>query len=103
MANFSYVYSIMHYFLGLLFPKFRYGWSVSLEDIPQKASKKPSLTTFMLIAKKESSLGLQQVTSSIHSSTGLYGDQVKFCIFIIFQFDDKFGLVGMDGCVVFDE
>lgn len=63
--------------LGLLFPKFRYGWSVSLEDIPQKASKKPSLTTFMLIAKKESSLGLQQVTSSIHSSTGLYGDQAR--------------------------
>ncbi|KAL8106172.1 hypothetical protein AgCh_029834 [Apium graveolens] len=50
---------------------------MSLQAIPQKPSKKPSLTTFMLIAKKESSLGLQQVTSSIHSATGSYGDQVR--------------------------
>lgn len=63
--------------LGLLFFKFRHGWSINLEAIPQEPSKKPSFTTFMLIAKKESSLELQQVISSVHSSTGLYGDQVR--------------------------
>ena len=103
MENFSFVYLIMCYFSGLLFPKFRYGWSLSLQAIPQKPSKKPSLTTFMLIAKKESSPELQKVSSSIHSATGLYGDQVIYCIFIIFNLMMRSGVVGMNGWVLFDE
>ncbi|CAK9136524.1 unnamed protein product [Ilex paraguariensis] len=39
--------------LGLLFPKFRYGWTVNVHAIPQKPSNKPSLQTFILIAEKE--------------------------------------------------
>lgn len=62
---------------ALLFPKFRCGWSMSLQAIPQKLSKKPSLTTFMLIAKKESSTMLQQISSSLNSSIDCHGDQVK--------------------------
>ncbi|KAL8125775.1 hypothetical protein AgCh_013161 [Apium graveolens] len=86
--------------LGLLFPKFRYGWNMSLQAIPQKPSKKPSLTTFMLIAKKESSLGLQQVTSSIHSSTGLYGDQARG-LFEALEAENKLRTAYVNGCSQF--
>ncbi|KAA8548383.1 hypothetical protein F0562_000067 [Nyssa sinensis] len=64
--------------LGLLFPKFRYGWSMSLHAIPQKPSNKPSLQTFMVIAEKKSSTVLCQISSSFnHSSLDCFGDQAR--------------------------
>ncbi|XVF29077.1 hypothetical protein REPUB_Repub15cG0088900 [Reevesia pubescens] len=57
--------------LGLLFPKFRFGWNVSLYAIPQKPSTKPDLQTFMVIAEKENTNELHQIMSSFsHSSLG---------------------------------
>ncbi|XWS35164.1 hypothetical protein CRYUN_Cryun21dG0102300 [Craigia yunnanensis] len=57
--------------LGLLFPKFRFGWNVSLYAIPQKPSSKPDLQTFMVVAEKESSNELHQIMSSFsHFSVG---------------------------------
>ncbi|XP_022761871.1 methyltransferase-like protein 13 isoform X1 [Durio zibethinus] len=57
--------------LGLLFPKFRFGWNVSLYAIPQKPSSKPDLQTFMVVAEKENSDELHQImTSFSHSSLG---------------------------------
>ncbi|KAH9649742.1 methyltransferase 11 domain-containing protein [Citrus sinensis] len=41
--------------LGLLFPKFRFGWKMSVHAIPQKSSSEPSLQTFMVVADKENS------------------------------------------------
>ncbi|KAM7488923.1 hypothetical protein LguiB_026407 [Lonicera macranthoides] len=64
--------------LGLLFPKFRYGWIVSLHAIPQKPSKRPSLQTFMVVAKKDSSIVMHQVSSSFTRSTiDCSGDQAR--------------------------
>lgn len=57
----------------------------------------------MLIAKKESLLELQQVSSSIHSSTGLYGDQVIIVSLIYISFKMKFALLGVDRLFIFDE
>ncbi|KAK9183511.1 hypothetical protein WN944_026664 [Citrus x changshan-huyou] len=55
--------------LGLLFPKFRFGWKMSVHAIPQKSSSEPSLQTFMVVADKENSSVVLQVTSSFdHSS-----------------------------------
>ncbi|XP_028064961.1 eEF1A lysine and N-terminal methyltransferase isoform X1 [Camellia sinensis] len=63
--------------LGLLFPKFRYGWKMSLHAIPQKPSNKPNLHTFMVIAEKGKSTLLDQISSTInHSSLDCYGNQV---------------------------
>ncbi|GFY81620.1 S-adenosyl-L-methionine-dependent methyltransferases superfamily protein [Actinidia rufa] len=63
--------------LGLFFPKFRYGWKMSLHVIPQKPSDKPNLHTFMVIAEKEKSAVLQQISSAIiPSSLDCYGNQV---------------------------
>ncbi|XP_074276180.1 uncharacterized protein LOC141599940 [Silene latifolia] len=55
--------------LGLLFPKFRFGWVTTLHCIPQKPSSKPSLNTFMVVAVKEDSCSVAQIVSSFdHSS-----------------------------------
>ncbi|KAL9408774.1 hypothetical protein AB3S75_047206 [Citrus x aurantiifolia] len=55
--------------LGLLFPKFRFGWKMSVHAIPQKSSSESSLQTFMVVADKENSSVVLQVTSSFdHSS-----------------------------------
>ncbi|KAM7460792.1 hypothetical protein LguiB_035851 [Lonicera macranthoides] len=63
---------------SLLFPKFRYWWIVSLHDIPQKPSKKPSLQTFMVVAKKDSSIVMHQVSSSFTQTTiDCSGDQAR--------------------------
>ncbi|XVF84603.1 hypothetical protein PTKIN_Ptkin17bG0050600 [Pterospermum kingtungense] len=57
--------------LGLLFPKFRFGWNVSLYAIPQKPSSKPELQTFMVVAEKENSNELHQIMSTFsHLSLG---------------------------------
>ncbi|XP_022761873.1 methyltransferase-like protein 13 isoform X3 [Durio zibethinus] len=64
--------------LGLLFPKFRFGWNVSLYAIPQKPSSKPDLQTFMVVAEKENSDELHQImTSFSHSSLGCNPHQTR--------------------------
>ncbi|KAK6279276.1 hypothetical protein POUND7_019543 [Theobroma cacao] len=55
--------------LGLLFPKFRFGWKLSLYAIPQKPSSNPELQTFMLVAEKENSNELHQIMSSFSRSS----------------------------------
>ncbi|XVF37961.1 hypothetical protein REPUB_Repub20aG0056500 [Reevesia pubescens] len=55
--------------LGLLFPKFRFGWNVNIYAIPQKLSSKPDLQTFMVVAEKENSNELHQIMSSFSHST----------------------------------
>ncbi|KAM7460795.1 hypothetical protein LguiB_035854 [Lonicera macranthoides] len=51
---------------------------VSLHAIPQKPSTKPSLQTFMVVAKKDSSIVMHQVSSSFTRSTiDCSGDQVE--------------------------
>ncbi|GKV28678.1 hypothetical protein SLEP1_g37697 [Rubroshorea leprosula] len=55
--------------LGLLFPKFRFGWNVSVHAIPVKLSSKPNLKTFMVVAEKESSSVLHQITSYFNYSS----------------------------------
>ncbi|CAN1334350.1 eEF1A lysine and N-terminal methyltransferase [Linum perenne] len=62
--------------LGLLFPKFRFGWKMAVHSIPQKPSKKPSLLTFMVVAEKENSLTvLSPITSSSGTSLNRSGNQ----------------------------
>lgn len=57
--------------LGLLFPKFRFGWKMTLHCIPQKPSSKPSLNTFMVVAVKCASSVVEEIVSSFdHSSIG---------------------------------
>ncbi|KAG4210054.1 hypothetical protein ERO13_A02G020406v2 [Gossypium hirsutum] len=64
--------------LGLLFPKFRFGWNVCLYAIPQKPSTKPDLQTFMVVAEKESSNELLQIISSFdHSSLACNPNQAS--------------------------
>ncbi|XP_052189283.1 uncharacterized protein LOC127799356 isoform X2 [Diospyros lotus] len=62
--------------LGLLFPKFRYGWKISLHAIPQKPSDRHNLQTFMVIAEKEKSTVVHQIWSAINqSSLDYHGNQ----------------------------
>ncbi|XP_052732304.1 uncharacterized protein LOC108342913 isoform X2 [Vigna angularis] len=55
--------------LNLLFSKFRLGWKMSVDAIPLKSSGKPSLETFMVVAEKELSTVVHQITSLLHSSS----------------------------------
>ncbi|XP_058180960.1 uncharacterized protein LOC131299431 isoform X2 [Rhododendron vialii] len=55
--------------LGLLFPELRYGWKMSVHVIPQKRTDKPNLHTFMVIAEKQKSLVLLQISSAINQSS----------------------------------
>lgn len=58
---------------------------MSLHAIPQKPSKKPSLQTFMVVAKKDSSIVMHQVSSSFTRSTiDCSGDQVEILVFQFF-------------------
>ncbi|XP_021641462.2 uncharacterized protein LOC110636194 isoform X2 [Hevea brasiliensis] len=62
--------------LGLLFSKFRFGWKMSVHAIPQKPSSKPRLCTFMVVAEKDISTDLLQITSSFdHRSLDCSGNQ----------------------------
>lgn len=54
---------------GLLFPELRYGWKMSVHVIPQKQSDKPNLHTFMVIAEKQTSSVLLQISSAINQSS----------------------------------
>ncbi|KAI5349839.1 hypothetical protein L3X38_002730 [Prunus dulcis] len=62
--------------LALIFSKFRFGWKMGIHAIPQKPSSKPSLQAFMVIAEKQVSIVLQEITSSFNdSSLALKGSQ----------------------------
>ncbi|XP_075654146.1 uncharacterized protein LOC142624463 [Castanea sativa] len=57
--------------LGLLFSKLRFGWKMIIEAIPQtqKPSRKPSLQTFMVVAEKEMSSTLYEITALFNSDS----------------------------------
>lgn len=62
--------------LALLFSKFRFGWKMSVQAIPQKPSSKPDLRTFMVVAEKENSSALHFITALFdHSSLDCIGNQ----------------------------
>ncbi|KAK4779290.1 hypothetical protein SAY86_006818 [Trapa natans] len=64
--------------LGLLLPKFRFGWKMAVHVIPQKQSGKPGLWTFMMVAeKKDPSLVHQMTLSFTQSSFGHSDKQVN--------------------------
>ncbi|KAJ8755387.1 hypothetical protein K2173_019185 [Erythroxylum novogranatense] len=64
--------------LGLLLPKFRFGWKMSSYAIPHKTSSKPNLRTFMMVAEKDTSIVLHQIESLIdHSSLDCGGNQAS--------------------------
>lgn len=51
---------------------------MSINAIPQKKSSNPGLQTFMVVAEKETSTQLHQITSSFsNSSAGCNGRQVE--------------------------
>ncbi|XP_043722244.1 eEF1A lysine and N-terminal methyltransferase isoform X2 [Telopea speciosissima] len=60
--------------LGLLFPKFRFGWKTALHAIPQKPSNKPSLLTFMVVIEKESSSVVHQIAFSFDQCSLNYNE-----------------------------
>ncbi|KAK7247088.1 hypothetical protein RIF29_41965 [Crotalaria pallida] len=55
--------------LGLLFSKFRLGWKMTVSAIPLKSSSKSSLQTFMVVAEKELSTLVHQITSLLQNSS----------------------------------
>uniref|UniRef100_A0A2N9HH10 Methyltransferase type 11 domain-containing protein n=1 Tax=Fagus sylvatica TaxID=28930 RepID=A0A2N9HH10_FAGSY len=62
--------------LGLLFSKLRFGWKMSIEAIPHKPSSKPSLQTFVVVAEKEMSSTLHEITALFNKySLYCYGNQ----------------------------
>ncbi|XP_022146935.1 methyltransferase-like protein 13 [Momordica charantia] len=54
--------------LGLLFPKFRFGWKMSIHVIPQKPPSKPNFQTFMVVVEKNESTTWHQIESSLNFS-----------------------------------
>ncbi|KAL3506430.1 hypothetical protein ACH5RR_031812 [Cinchona calisaya] len=60
--------------LGLLFPKFRCGWKMSIHAIPQKSTERSSLLTFMVIAEKDNSTSFSLISSS-HDLIAKNGNQ----------------------------
>lgn len=66
--------------LELLFPKFRFGWKLSLHAISLQPSRnhRPQLQTFMVIAEKDNSTVVSQVSSFIDQSSIEYsGNQAR--------------------------
>uniref|UniRef100_A0A2P2L382 Methyltransferase-like protein 13 n=1 Tax=Rhizophora mucronata TaxID=61149 RepID=A0A2P2L382_RHIMU len=62
--------------LGLLFPKLRFGWKMSVHTITHKPLEKPKLQTFVVVSEKETSSALHLINSLIdHSSLGCSGNQ----------------------------
>ncbi|PQQ21609.1 methyltransferase-like protein 13 [Prunus yedoensis var. nudiflora] len=60
------------------FSKFRFGWKMGIHAIPQKPSSKPSLQAFMVVAEKQVSSVLLEITSSFNdSSLALKGSQAS--------------------------
>lgn len=65
---------------GLLFPKFRFGWKMSIHVIPPKPPCKPNFRTFMVVVEKDESTTWHQIESSLNfSSIDSRGDQVNNC------------------------
>lgn len=60
----------------MFFPKFRYGWKISIHILPQKQSKKSKLKTFMVVAEKASPTTLQTISTSFDHNALDSGDQV---------------------------
>lgn len=58
---FSWLLKILVVFAALLFSSFRFGWKLTVHSISQKRS---SLKTFMVVAEKEKSTVLHEITSS---------------------------------------
>lgn len=86
---------------GLLFSKFRFGWKISLHAIPQKQSSKPSLQTFLVVAGKESSMILHQITTSIsHSSLSCDGSQVDKVASLLINFDQLSRKIITHSCAI---
>ncbi|KAL0548017.1 hypothetical protein IC582_012456 [Cucumis melo] len=64
--------------LGLLFPKFRFGWKMSIHVIPPKPPCKPNFRTFMVVVEKDESTTWHQIESSLNfSSIDSRGDQTR--------------------------
>ncbi|KAL4578447.1 hypothetical protein LXL04_014570 [Taraxacum kok-saghyz] len=63
--------------LGMFFPKFRYGWKISLHILPQKQSKRTSLKTFMVVAEKATPTTLQTISTSFDHNTLESNDQSR--------------------------
>ncbi|XP_038902805.1 eEF1A lysine and N-terminal methyltransferase [Benincasa hispida] len=54
--------------LGLLFPKFRFGWKMSIHVIPPKPLSKPNFRTFMVVVEKGESTTWHQIESDLKFS-----------------------------------
>ncbi|CAA0819857.1 S-adenosyl-L-methionine-dependent methyltransferases superfamily protein [Striga hermonthica] len=65
--------------LDLLFPKFRFGWKMSVYAIDQEPSPKSlKLQTFMVVAEKDSSCVISEISSSVdEKSVQSHGDQAR--------------------------
>lgn len=63
--------------LGMLFPKFRYGWKINIHVLPQKPSRRSSLRTYMVVAEKASPTTLETISTSFDHDTLDSGDQAR--------------------------
>ncbi|GER28789.1 S-adenosylmethionine-dependent methyltransferase [Striga asiatica] len=65
--------------LDLLFPKFRFGWKMSIYAIDQEPSPKSlKLQTFMVVAEKDTSSTISEISSSMDEKSGQsHGDQAR--------------------------
>lgn len=72
---FSWLLKFLGVSAALLFSSFRFGWKMTVHSISQKRS---SLKTFMVVAEKEMSIVLHEITSSFDLlSLGRNDTQVK--------------------------
>ncbi|XP_028759564.1 eEF1A lysine and N-terminal methyltransferase [Neltuma alba] len=55
--------------LDILFSKFRIGWKMTVDAVPMESSTKPSLQTFLVVAEKEISTLVHQITSLLDNSS----------------------------------
>lgn len=71
--------SIIYFFSDLLFPKFRFGWKMSLYAVAQEpSSRNLKLQTFMVVAEKDSSTSVSDISSFVGKySVESHGNQVK--------------------------
>nr|GEX31424.1 methyltransferase-like protein 13 [Tanacetum cinerariifolium] len=82
--------------LGTLFPKFRYGWKITIHVLPQKSSKRSTLRTFMVVAEKTSPTILQTILTSFNQDTVGSGDQARG-IFEALEIENNFRTKCSDG------
>lgn len=60
----------------LLFPVFRFGWKMSLYAI-QPSSRNLKLQTFMVVAERDSSTAVSDISLLMDKSVGSHGKQVE--------------------------